>query len=154
MDKPFTNNRDSRRRKRQIAISERGQSLVEYAKVITLISVLAVVTLGVLGLGLSDTYCQIASELDVSGEGEACLADVLPRPSILKAKYDPNKQELDLVAKADKDCEGDLIVREFGEPMIRAGSSYVFKKTIGTDSPPASVHIGNDQCGWTEAVIQ
>lgn len=79
-----------------------------------------------------------------------CFRD--PRSS--KPSTMQNKQELDLVAEADKDYESDLYVSEFDEPMIRSGSSHIFKKTIETNSPPSSMHIGTDQCGWTEAVIQ
>lgn len=88
MNKTSEVNQNGLYRERPHRIYERGQSLVEYAKLLVLISILVIGALVVLGVGLNDTYCQIAGELDTSVEGERCMSDVLPGPSIIKAEYD------------------------------------------------------------------
>lgn len=42
-------------------------------------------------------------------------------PKINKAKYNPGKNELQIVAKAPYNCSGDLIIAEYGIVLERAG---------------------------------
>lgn len=46
-----------------IATREKGQGLVEYALILVLIAIVVVATLGILGVGLQDTYNYVETEL-------------------------------------------------------------------------------------------
>ncbi len=140
---------------------EAGQGLVEYALGLMLVSVAVTFSLTVFGTGVKQTYCSVldalspwAPETCIEVVEEAVTPEPSAGPTIMKAKYDLHKGELDLVAKADDSCPYTLQVQEFGNAeMERAGSSYVFKKTFETGYPPASVTIGHPDCGWTVRLI-
>jgi hypothetical protein len=128
---------------------ERGQGLVEYALGLTLVALVATVSAVAIGPGLQEAYCSAVTVLDPSNETCASLMSV----QILNAKFDPKNNELNLMAKAPRNCKEDLEVQGYGT-MIRQGSSFVFKKTISTGSPPAEVNVGSDTCGWTTTSLE
>ena len=130
--------------------SERGQGLIEYALIMILASLVATVALVVLGPSVKNVYCSVIEVFDPLG-GAECM--VVFEVTILNAKYDPDKQELNLMAKAPKDCEEDLVIQGFGT-MERAGSSWVFKKIMLPGSLPSEITIGNDACGWATESIE
>ena len=127
---------------------EKGQGLVEYALGLTLVALVATVSVVAVGPGLQDTYCSAVTVLDPANEACSYLNSV----QILNANYNAKKKELNLMAKAPKNCKDDLEVQGYGT-MIRQGSSYVFKKTISTGSPPSEVNVGSDSCGWTKTAV-
>jgi Flp pilus assembly pilin Flp len=140
---------------------EAGQGLVEYALLLTLVSMAVTFSISILGSGLQQTYCSVVIALDqeapeacTGATAEAAAPEPNAGPTIMKAMYDLHQGELDLVAKADENCPYTLQVQEFGyAEMERAGSSYVFKKTFETGYPPASVTIGHPDCGWTVRAV-
>jgi hypothetical protein len=114
-----------------------------------LASLVATVTLVVLGPAVKNVFCSVIEVFDPWASAE-CM--VVFEVTILNTKYDPDTQELKLLAKAPKDCEEDLVIQGYGT-MERAGSSWVFKKIMVPGSQPSEVTIGNDACGWaTESV--
>jgi hypothetical protein len=129
--------------------SEQGQGLIEYALIMILASLVATVSLVVMGPSVKNVYCSVIEVFDPLASAE-CM--VVFEVTILNTKYDPDKGELNLMAKAPKDCEEDLIVQGYGT-MERAGSSWVFKKTMSVGSLPSEVTIGNDACGWATEPI-
>jgi hypothetical protein len=130
---------------------ERGQGLVEYALGLTLVALVATVSAAAVGPAVKDTYCSSLVILDP--DNEACSSESSTSGvQILNANYNAAKKELNLMAKAPKDCSDDLEVQGYGT-MIRQGSSYVFKKTISTGSPPSEVNVGNDSCGWKKTKV-
>jgi Flp pilus assembly pilin Flp len=129
--------------------SERGQGLIEYALIMILASLVATVTLVLLGPAVKNVYCSIIEVFDPWAIGE-CIE--VFEVTILNTQYNPDTQELRLMAKAPKDCEEDLIIQGYGT-MERVGSSYVFKKTMLLGSQPSEVTIGDDACGWATEPI-
>jgi hypothetical protein len=127
---------------------ERGQGLVEYALGLTLAALVATVSAAAIGPSMQEAYCSAVTVIDPANETCANLMGV----QILSAKYNAKKNELDLMAKAPKDCTDDLEVQGYGK-MVRQGSSFVFKKTISTGSPPSEVNVGNDSCGWKKTKV-
>ena len=127
---------------------EKGQGLVEYALGLTLVALVATVSAVAIGPSLQDAYCSAVTVLDPASETCANLYSV----KILNANYDASKKELNLMARAPKNCTDDLEVQGYGT-MIRQGNSFVFKKIIATGLPPSEVNIGSDSCGWTKTSI-
>lgn len=140
-------------RTRRSRNSEQGQALVEYTLGLVLVGLVAMVSLLTLAPTLNEAYCKAILTIDPYGTHDLCAGSG-SEVTILKAKYDVPKGELDLVAKAPEGCDEDLIVQEYGETMDRAGSSFVFKKTIPGIPPPPHVTIGTDNCGWTTAPVE
>lgn len=134
------------RRSHWLRRGERGQGLVEYALGITLVGMVATVSLALLGPGINDAYCDAIQTLNPD------LASGCSGITILFAKYNAAKTELDIQAKAPKDCSEDLIVKDLG-PMIRQGESYVFKYTGSLTPPPTTVEVGHPDCGWNSTPI-
>lgn len=137
--------------------SEAGQGLVEYAMGLVLVSLAVTFSLTTYGAAVKQLFCTVVEAIGPDMTETCTLVeteDPVTPPTIMKSKYDLNKGELDLVAKADDSCPHVLQVKEFGyAEMERAGSSYVFKKTFETGYPPASVTIGHPECGWAERVV-
>ena len=120
---------------------ERGQGLVEYA--LALVSV---------GPGINDALCQVVQSLNEELAGDCVGSQGTSDVTVMFAKYDASKGELDIQAKAPEDCPYDLEVVGMGT-MERQGSSYVFKYEEGTGDPPSEVTVGHSQCGYTTVPV-
>jgi hypothetical protein len=126
--------------------TERGQGLVEYALGLVLVSLVATVSLALMGDSVKQVYCSAVRTLDPATE---CTPIDTLAPTILNTHYDEDNDELRITAKAADDCPENLIVQWSGNSyeMTRQGSSYVFKTTI--EHPPSEVQVGHNSCGWT-----
>ena len=125
--------------------SERGQGLVEYALGLVLVSMVATVSLALVGPAVSDVYCEAIYALDPSLDcgGWTGLGAITKA----KVKYKAKNQELSIKATAPDGCTEDLMVQGFG-PLPRKGSGQKFKGTFTVDPPPTQVVIGSSGCGW------
>ena len=82
-----------KRRKRLLA-KAKGQGLVEYALLLSLVAIVVIVALALLGDEVRSVYCQISGALPGGGSG----CDVV---AITKADYDTDDQELHLDATSN-----------------------------------------------------
>lgn len=132
---------------RWLANAERGQGLVEYALGLVLVGMVASVSLVAVGPAINEALCEAVETLNPALGGE-CSGEI----AILFAKYNSGKSELDVQAKAPKDCDYDLQVGYDGTivgTMVQQGESFVFKYTETLSPPPTSVTVGHPECGWT-----
>ena len=74
----------------------RGQGLVEYALVLTLVSIVAIVTLILLGPTVGNVFSQVSAALGVTDTGSSIVA-------ITKLDYDSDAGKLHLDATVDGD---------------------------------------------------
>lgn len=141
---------------------EQGQGLVEYALGLVMVSMVASVALVTVGPGINnalckavetlnsaiDTGCATGSESELTGEDPGEDSGI----QVMFAKYDAKKEELDIQAKAPKDCPYDLQVAGMGT-MTRQGESYVFKYSEKLSPPPSTVQVGHPGCGWSTVPV-
>lgn len=148
------------RRSQWLEQAQQGQGLVEYALSLVLVGMVASVSLAVVGPAINEAPCEAVETLNPA-LGDSCTSeatleeseDAAPGPiTILFAKYDDKKNELDIQAKAPHDCPFDLQVAGLGT-MTRAGESFVFKYTEVLSPPPASVTVGHPSCGWSTSPV-
>lgn len=130
--------------------SERGQGLVEYALGLVLVGMVATVAVVGVGPAINDALCQAIESLNPS-ISDSCGGTV-SEVTVLFAKYNASKGELDIQAKAPEDCPYDLEVVGMGT-MERQGSSYVFKYEETTGTPPGTVTVGHSDCGYVTVPV-
>ena len=82
---------------------ERGQGLLEYALILSLVAVLVIAALAVVGTSIESVYCEIISQFP--GSENPCTAD---EAVIIKADYDPGLQTLHIDATSDGDYHPDV----------------------------------------------
>lgn len=132
--------------------SERGQGLVEYALGLVLVGMTASVALVSVGPSINDALCQVIENLNEELAGDCVGSETTSGVTVMFAKYNASKGELDIQAKAPEDCPYDLEVVGMGT-MERAGSSYVFKYEQDTEDPPTEVTVGHSECGYTTVPV-
>lgn len=128
--------------------SERGQALVEYALGLVLVGMTASLALVSVGPAINDALCQVVENMNEELAGDCAGSGV----TVMFAKYDASKDEIDIQAKAPEDCPYDLQVVGMGT-MERQGSSYVFKYSEDTGEPPSEVTVGHPECGYTTVPV-
>jgi pilus assembly protein Flp/PilA len=74
----------------------RGQGLVEYALVLTLVSIVVIATLILLGPTVGNVFSQVSAALSVTGTGSSIVA-------ITRSDYDSDEGKLHLDATVDGD---------------------------------------------------
>lgn len=146
------------RRPQWLEQAERGQGLVEYALGLVLIGMVASVSLVAVGPAINEALCEAVETLNTavgdsctSGGSEGAEEETPPgTTTILFARFNDGKGELDVQAKAPDSCPFDLQIKVDGADMgsmIRQGSSYVFKYTGNPSTPPSNVEVGHPSCG-------
>lgn len=139
-------------RARWLEQAQRGQGLVEYALSLVLIGMVASVSLVAVGPAINEALCEAIETLNPD-LGDSCNSDEEPTSgltTILFAKYNDSKGELNVQAKAPSSCEFDLQIKIDGTlvgTMVRMGESYVFKYSGSPGSPPSNVQVGHPSCG-------
>jgi hypothetical protein len=145
-------------RARWLEQAQRGQGLVEYALSLVLNGMLASVSLEAVGPAINEALCEAVETLnpdlgDSCSSGEETATDEEPTSgltTILFAKYNDSKGELDVQAKAPGSCPFDLQIKIDGTlvgTMVRMGESYVFKYSGSPGSPPSNAQVGHPSCG-------
>ena len=77
---------------------KRGQGLVEYALILSLVAIVVIVAPAVMGPAINAVYCQVISQFP--GTGGFCVVDVVV---IKNADYDSDKLELHLDVTSNGD---------------------------------------------------
>ena len=108
---------------------EQGQALVEYALIMVLVSLVATITLSLVGPALKDVFCDIVLTIQPGGTDECGVVRVL------NAHY--SGDELMVMAKIPPNSSATLTLIGYG-PMVRQGTSHVFKLHITVAPPPPS----------------
>ena len=145
-------------RARWMEQAQRGQGLVEYALALVLVGMVGSVSMATVGPAINEVLCEAVQTLNsdlgsecTSGDAETSEEESTSSPtSILFAKYNSGKGELDVQAKAPSSCPFDLQIKIDGVsagPMTRMGSSNVFKYTTSMGTAPTSVQVGHASCG-------
>ena len=134
-------------------LRRKGQSLTEYALLIVPIAVVVIVVVTLLGSSDTNVFCTVTESFTIV-EGEPCyetLSQVGDGPIVLRAKYRDTKDGIFLRARTEN-CTGDLIVVDYGI-MDQGGGSNNYSISIVTDTPPQTVIVGSDDCGWTTVTL-
>ena len=116
---------------------------------VVLIAVVVIVVVTLLGSSVTNVFCTVTESFTIV-EGEPCyetLSQVGDGPIVLRAKYRDTKDGIFLRARTEN-CTGDLIVVDYGT-MDQGGDSNNYSISIVTDTPPQTVIVGSDDCGWT-----
>jgi Flp pilus assembly pilin Flp len=127
----------------------RGQSLTEYALLLVPIALVVIVVVTLLGSSVTNVFCTVTESFTIV-DGEPCyetLSQVGDGPVVLRAKYRDTKDGIFLRARTEN-CSGDLVVVDYGT-MDQGGDSNNYSISIVTDTPPPTVMVGSDDCGWT-----
>ncbi len=152
-DNSFSNTRKTRTPWWRSA--ERGQGLVEYALGLVLVGMTASVSLALVGPSISEALCDVVETVNPALVSE-CTTTEGTGTSILFAKYNAGKGELDVQAKASDSCPYDLEIKVDGVhmgTMVRMGDSYVFKYNENPTTPPSSVQVGHPDCGGFTSLL-
>jgi hypothetical protein len=150
-EKRFSNKRNTQTS--WLANAERGQGLVEYALGLVLVGMVASASLVAVGPAISEAFCEAIEALNPTLTNECGGSGI----TIMFAKYNAGKSELDVQAKAPPDCDYDLQVGYEGEivgTMVRQGESFVFKHTETLFPAPTSVEVGHPECGWATVPLE
>ena len=109
--------------------SEQGQALVEYALIMVLVSMIAIITLALLGPAVKDVFCDVVLTIQPGG------TDACGIVRVLNAHYSGG--ELMVMAKVPPGSPATLTLIGYG-PMVRQGTSHVYKLHIIVPNPPPS----------------
>jgi len=108
---------------------ELGQALVEYALIMVLVSLIAIITLSLVGPAVKDVFCDVVLAIQPSGTDECGVVRVL------NAHYSGG--ELMVMAKVPPGSSATLNLIGYGW-MERQGTSHIFKLHITVPPPPPS----------------
>ena len=122
---------------------EQGQALVEYALILVLVSLVATITLSLVGPALKDVFCDVVLTIQPGGT-DACGV-----VRILNAHY--SGDELKVMAKVPPGSPATLTLIGYG-PMVRQGTSHVFKLHITIPPPPPSTVTVQSSEGDSETI--
>ena len=122
---------------------EQGQALVEYALILVLVSLVATITLSLVGPALKDVFCDVVLSIQPGG------TDACGIVRILNAHY--TGDELKVMAKVPPGSPATLTLIGYG-PMVRQGTSHVFKLHITIPPPPPSTVTVQSSEGDSETI--
>ena len=122
---------------------EQGQALVEYALIMVLVSLVATITLTLVGPALKDVFCDVVLTTQPGG------TDACGTVRVMNAHY--SGDELKVMAKVPPGSPATLTLIGYG-PMERQGTSHVFKLHISVPPPPPSTVTVRSSEGIAETI--
>ena len=105
---------------------ERGQGLIEYALILSLIAVVILVALVVVGSAVNTAYCQVISQFP--GAEDPCEEKLIDVVVITKAEYDSGSQELHLDATSNGDYDPAVTLTVSPGGVMEARSHHYHRK--------------------------
>jgi pilus assembly protein Flp/PilA len=86
---------------------KRGQGLLEYALILSLVAIVVIVALALLGSSIETVYCKVVSQFP--GNETTCAVDGVDVVEIITADYNPTDKKIHLDATSNGDYDPDVI---------------------------------------------
>jgi len=85
---------------------KRGQGLLEYALILSLVAIVIIVALALIGTSIRTVYCQVIDQFP--GSEDTCAVDEVDVVEITTADYNPTEMKLHLDATSNGDYDPDV----------------------------------------------